>query len=239
MIRGISNNYDVNFMYSNPAPPRQKQPLQSNISHTDNRTKASSKIARNVSVGAAIIAVVGSIAYYLKTGKKAKADVINPGVTQVQGKLKNTVQKIIPFNKETGAFKYNVMCGDKFVKSVESDGYIPSSDTWVKNGLERQIYTEWADGRTATTQDLLTPDKVVYERTTVKGNDIIRYNFAHSPEGKVLGFAREHTHHGLERNITPLSVKMYDGKEVKAENLNELVEVEPTFHPKTMISTVE
>ncbi len=235
MIRGISNNYDVNFMYSNPAPPRQKQPLQSNISHTDNQTKASSKIARNVSVGAAIIAVVGSIAYYLKTGKKAKADV----GAQVQEKLKNTVQHIIPLNKETGAFKYNVMNGDKFVKSVESDGYIPSSDTWVKNGLERQIYTQWADGRTATTQDLLTPDKVVYERTTVKGNDIIRYNFAHSSEGKVLGFAREHTHHGLERNITPLSVKMYDGKEVKAENINELVEVEPTFHPKTMISTAE
>ncbi len=271
MIRGITNNYDVNFMYSNPVAP-QKQPQQPRSTATNKQNKTSSKIARNVSIGAAVVAAAGGIAYYLKTGKKAKPDILKKGndivedisehlkrieddiadditgsvdknkediiedipetpVEKAKDKIKNVIQHIIPFNKETGAFKYNVMNGDTFIKSVESDGYTPSSDLLIQNGLERQIYTQWADGRTATTQDLLTPDKKVYERMTVRGDDIFRYNFAYK-DGKAAGYAKEHTQHGFQHNISPMTVKMYDGKEVKASNVWELFDAEPTFDPR-------
>ena len=115
---------------------------------------------------------------------------------------------------------------------IESEGYEKSEDLLVKDGFVRQIYTKWADGSTATTEDLLTPDKKVYERMTVKGDDIFRYNYAYNQEGKPVGYAKEHTHQGFKRNVEPMTVKMYDGKEVNANDVWSLFEAEPAFDPR-------
>ncbi len=244
MIKPVTNNYDINFMYSNR--PEQNQENKENTT-----PKTSKKIARGVCIAAAGIAVAGGAAYYFIRGKKPlngdafdKADdvvpselkkgaeVVDEAVEQIKTAAKNVIEFIKPKDKETGAFHIRVMNGDKFVKSIETEGYEKSEDLLVKDGLVRQIYTKWADGSTATTEDLLTPDKKVYERMTVKGNDIFRYNYAYNQEGKAIGYAKEHTHQGLKRNVEPMTVKMFDGKEVKANDVWSLFEAEPAFDPR-------
>ena len=247
MIKPVANNYDINFMYSNRPETKQE-----NTTNNDKNTpKASRKIARTVSITAAAIAVGGGAAYYVLRGKKPlngdafdKADdvvpselkkgaeVVDEAVEQIKTAAKNVIEFIKPKDKETGAFHIRVMNGDTFVKSIESEGYEKSEDLLVKDGLVRQIYTKWADGSTATTEDLLTPDKKVYERMTVKGNDIFRYNYAYDAEGKPIGYAKEHTHQGFKRNVEPMVVKMFDGKEVKANDVWSLFEAEPAFDPR-------
>lgn len=251
MIKPVANNYDINFMYSNRPETKQE-----NTTNNDKNTpKASRKIARTVSITAAAIAVGGGAAYYVLRGKKPPVedilekaediaeseikkgnDIIEDIVTgageQIKSTAKNIIEYIKPKNKETGEFHIRVMNGDTFVKSIESEGYEKSEDLLVKDGLVRQIYTKWADGSTATTEDLLTPDKKVYERMTVKGNDIFRYNYAYDAEGKPIGYAKEHTHQGFKRNVEPMVVKMFDGKEVKANDVWSLFEAEPAFDPR-------
>lgn len=244
MIKPVTNNYDINFMYSNR--PEQNQENKENTT-----PKTSKKIARGVCIAAAGIAVAGGAAYYFIRGKKPlngdafdKADdvvpselkkgaeVVDEAVEQIKTAAKNVIEFIKPKDKETGAFHIRVMNGDKFVKSIETEGYEKSEDLLVKDGLVRQIYTKWADGSSATTEDLLTPDKKVYERMTVKGNDIFRYNYAYNQEGKAIGYAKEHTHQGFKRNVEPMVVKMFDGKEVKANDVWSLFEAEPAFDPR-------
>lgn len=244
MIKPVTNNYDINFMYSNR--PEQNQENKENTT-----PKTSKKIARGVCIAAAGIAVAGGAAYYFIRGKKPlngdafdKADdvvpselkkgaeVVDEAVEQIKTAAKNVIEFIKPKDKETGAFHIRVMNGDKFVKSIETEGYEKSDDLLVENGFVRQIHTKWADGSTATTEDLLTPDKKVYERMTVKGNDIFRYNYAYDAEGKPIGYAKEHTHQGFKRNVEPMVVKMFDGKEVQADGFWKLLEAEPAFDPR-------
>ena len=248
MIKPVTNNYDINFMYSNR--PEQNQENKENTT-----PKTSKKIARGVCIAAAGIAVAGGAAYYFIRGKKPPVedilekaediaeseikkgnDIIEDIVTgageQIKSTAKNIIEYIKPKNKETGEFHIRVMNGDTFVKSIESEGYEKSEDLLVKDGLVRQIYTKWADGSTATTEDLLTPDKKVYERMTVKGDDIFRYNYAYNQEGKPVGYAKEHTHQGFKRNVEPMTVKMYDRKEVNANDVWSLFEAEPAFDPR-------
>ena len=250
MIKPVTNNYDINFMYSNRPDSKQE-----NTNNSNTTPKASKKIARTVGITGALLAVGGGTAYYLLRGKKVQAedildkaeDIIQPEIKkaedivqdivtdvaeQVKSTAKNIIEYIKPKDKETGAFHIRVMNGDTFVKSVESEGYEKSEDLLVKDGFVRQIYTKWADGSTATTEDLLTPDKKVYERMTVKGDDIFRYNYAYNQEGKPVGYAKEHTHQGFKRNVEPMTVKMYDGKEVKANDVWSLFEAEPAFDPR-------
>ena len=250
MIKPVTNNYDINFMYSNRPDSKQE-----NTNNSNTPPKASKKIARTVGITGALLAVGGETAYYLLRGKKAQAedildkaeDIIQPEIKkaedvlqdivtdvaeQVKSTAKNIIEYIKPKDKETGAFHIRVMNGDTFVKSVESEGYEKSEDLLVKDGFVRQIYTKWADGSTATTEDLLTPDKKVYERMTVKGDDIFRYNYAYNQESKPVGYAKEHTHQGFKRNVKPMTVKMYDGKEVKANDVWSLFEAEPAFDPR-------
>lgn len=250
MIKPVTNNYDINFMYSNRPDPK-----QDNANNSNTTPKASKKIARTVGITGAVLAVGGGTAYYLLRGKKAQAedildkaeDIVQPEIKkaedvlqdivtdvaeQVKSTAKNIIEYIKPKDKETGAFHIRVMNGDTFVKSVESEGYEKSEDLLVKDGFVRQIYTKWADGSTATTEDLLTPDKKVYERMTVKGDDIFRYNYAYNQEGKPVGYAKEHTHQGFKRNVEPMTVKMYDGKEVNANDVWSLFEAEPAFDPR-------
>ena len=250
MIKPVTNNYDINFMYSNRPDSKQE-----NTNNSNTTPKASKKIARTVGITGALLAVGGGTAYYLLRGKKAQAedildkaeDIIQPEIKkaedivqdivtdvaeQVKSTAKNIIEYIKPKDKETGAFHIRVMNGDTFVKSVESEGYEKSEDLLVKDGFVRQIYTKWADGSTATTEDLLTPDKKVYERMTVKGDDIFRYNYAYNQEGKPVGYAKEHTHQGFKRNVEPMTVKMYDRKEVKANDVWRLFEAGPAFDPR-------
>lgn len=252
MIRGISNNYDINFMFASQ-PAGQKNTIKAqNTADTDKgaEVKQSGKMARNVSIGAAAAAILGGAAYYFKTGRKPDdnlMDIAKPVVSEVENSAGNVaeqvvkkvkaagnkiVEYIVPRNKENGAFSFKVYDGDTFIKKVECDGFT-DSDAFMKGGKNRQIYAEWADGKYATTSDEYTPGGQLHERTMVRYNDIYRYNFARK-DGKVIGYAKEHTHQGFKRDIEPLTVKMFDGKEVKAANILELYETEPSFNPKLM-----
>ena len=249
MIRGVSNSFDVNFMYGSSPTDKKTNNQKASVDNTDDSKKGSAKIAKRVSATALSLTVLGAATYCLKSGKKANlgksddvlgikadelADDFTLGAKTVIKKVRAAGSKIVEHfiepNKEKGIANYRVLDGDQFVIEVEMEGYMPVNDL-MEGGLERQIYTQWADGRTATSVDYLTPDKKIHERMTVKGNDIFRYDFAWQ-DGKVIGYAKEHTHHGFDRNISPMTVKMFDGREVKASDLNELYKVEPSFDPR-------
>ena len=249
MIRGVSNSFDVNFMYGSSPVEKKEITQKTSLNSSDDSKKGSTKIAKKVSAVALSLAVIGGGIYCLRSGKKANLDnssdvldlKVNELEDEVSKKVKTVIKKVkaagnkvvehfVEPDKERGIANYRVVDGDQFVKEVDMDGYLQVND-FIEGGFVRQIYTQWANGKTATSVDYLTPDKKIHERMTVRGNDIFRYDFAWK-EGKMTGYAKEHTHHGFDRNISPLTVKMFDGREVKASDLNELYKLEPSFDPK-------
>ena len=82
MIRGITNNYDVNFMYSKPTytTPNKKSDhsaLQSPRQTTKNKDQ-SKKIATTALAVASVIAAAGTELYYLKSTRSKPKEVILP-----------------------------------------------------------------------------------------------------------------------------------------------------------------
>jgi len=200
----------------NQAFGNNKQKPQATTQENQNQSiSKSKKIAVSVGTAAGIAAIVGSVIYYLRTGKTPEP-----------------MHKPLRKPSETGIVNKVLSSDSIFIKEVSSDGYKPF-DGYVKGGHERLLNILEADGREITIQDFLTPAKQIHQRTVYRDDTITRYDYARK-DGQVIGYAKEILQKGDKNYPEPMQVHMYNGQKATSKSIDDLYEEIADFNPEKM-----
>lgn len=107
-------------------------------------------------------------------------------------------------------------------------------DAYQDGGFEEFTYITSSDGRVKTLQKFFNKNKRMHEMTVYNERnselkEVVRYDFAYNPDGKLAGYAREDLTQGKE--YVPMSIKMYDGSTVDAKYVDDLYTPDSKFNP--------